>query len=365
MREVQAQIQITAAFSREATTAAATYADKQAIAARQANNEEEARKWDEGGVYRVALHSAIGLLTGNLSGGAGSLLSATALPEIGEMIAGMGLPEAVRVALTQVAGLALGAATGTVAGAASSFNTAQNYVSHSPFASVRQDVSRENARLLRECGRDCTQADLLRIDQQVAKVERAANLAAIAQRSSMTEAQAKQLAQLIAELVPIYGTGESLLQVVTGNSSITGEEANRFWSALALVPLAGGAIRRVGERAAEAVSAWMRASGKAVEVANASNYRTLFMKARPDLPAGWQVHHSMPQKYEELMRVAGLNINDVQFLRGVSPELHSRITTEWGRFDRAAGGNPSATQVAEFAKQIDRIYGGSFVWPGF
>jgi RHS repeat-associated protein len=101
------------------------------------------------------------------------------------------------------------------------------------------------------------------------------------------------------------------------------------------------------------------------EVASASNYRALFSGARPDLPSGWQVHHSMPQKYEELMGAAGLNIHDVQFLRGVSPQVHSKITTEWGRFDKAAGGSPSAAQVADFAKQLDRKYEGTFMWPGF
>jgi filamentous hemagglutinin len=365
MRDVQAQIQITAAFGREATTAAATYADRQAVLARQGSNEEEARKWDEGGEYRVALHTAIGFLTGDLSGAAGSMLSATALPEIGEMIAGMGLPEAVRVALTQVAGVALGAATGSVAGAAASFNTAQNYVSHSPFRNVREAVSQENARLLNECGQNCTLRDFQRIDQQVTRVERAANLAAIAQRSSMTTTQAMQLAQFLTELAPVYGTGESLIQLVTGNSSITGEEANRFWAAVGLAPVAGGMIRRVGEPTVEAIAAWMRTSGDAVAVANASNYRAIFLKSRPDLPAGWQVHHSLPQKYEELMRASGVNVNDIEFLRGVSPEVHSRISTEWTRFDKINGGNPSAAQIAEFAKQIDRKYDGKFVWPGY
>lgn len=99
--------------------------------------------------------------------------------------------------------------------------------------------------------------------------------------------------------------------------------------------------------------------------ASAANYRALFMKSRPDLPKGWEVHHGLPQQYEELMHAAGINIHDIQFLRGISPELHSKITTEWERFHRAAGRNPSAQQVAEFAKHIDKRYGGSFVWPGF
>jgi RHS repeat-associated protein len=68
----------------------------------------------------------------------------------------------------------------------------------------------------------------------------------------------------------------------------------------------------------------------AAEVASANNFRALFLKARPDLPSGWAVHHSFPQRYAELMRAAGINIHDVQLLRGVSPQLHSKITTEWG-----------------------------------
>ncbi|WP_234975062.1 DUF637 domain-containing protein [Variovorax paradoxus] len=275
---------------------------------------------------------------------------------------------------TQFAALISGLAVAITGGDAAQINlgsqaganaAANNYLSHSPFASVRIAVAKENARLTAECGADCSEADFQRIDQQVAKVERVATLAAIAQLSTMTEDQAKQLAQLITELVPIYGTGESLIQLITGNSSITGEDANRFWSAVGLVPIAGGMVRRAGEPAVDAIAGWMRTSGKAVEVATSSNYRTLFMKARPDLPAGWQVHHSMPQKYEELLRVAGVNVNDVQFLRGVAPDVHTKITTEWARFDKAAGGNPSAPQVAEFAKQLDRKYGGDFVWPGY
>jgi hypothetical protein len=65
------------------------------------------------------------------------------------------------------------------------------------------------------------------------------------------------------------------------------------------------------------------------------------------------------------MHNAGVNIHDLQFLRGVSPQLHNKITNEWAAFDRGAGGNLSAQQVAEFAKLIDRKYGGYFVWPGF
>ena len=100
-------------------------------------------------------------------------------------------------------------------------------------------------------------------------------------------------------------------------------------------------------------------------IADSSNYRQLFMLSRPDLPAGWQVHHSLPQRYEELMRISGLNVHDIQFLRGVDPGLHAQITNEWAQFHRAHGRDPTAAQVAEFAKSIDEKYGDYFVWPGF
>lgn len=99
--------------------------------------------------------------------------------------------------------------------------------------------------------------------------------------------------------------------------------------------------------------------------ATAANYAKLFRKARPDFPKGWPVHHSLPQRYEELMLEAGINIHDIEFLRGVEPELHQLITEEWGRFHKAMGGNPTAAQVADFAKQIDIRFGDHFVWPGF
>lgn len=88
----------------------------------------------------------------------------------------------------------------------------------------------------------------------MAQVERAANLAAIGQVSSMTQQQVQELAQLMLELAPLYGTGESALQLITGQSSLTGEEASRLWAAIGVVPVAGGVLKKVGEPVAEAIS---------------------------------------------------------------------------------------------------------------
>ena len=254
-RELDAQVRVTAEFGRQASRAAGTYADQQAVAARMAGNEAEAQKWDEGGEYRTMLHAGIGALTGGVQGAAGAALSAAALPEIGERLASMNLPDAVRDALSMTVGTALGAVGGTSGAAAGLNQAANNYVSHSPFREVRQTASRENARLMNECGADCTLADFQRIDRQVAQVERAANLAAIGQVSAMTPQQAEQLSQLILELAPVYGSGESVLQLITGRSSLTGEEASRFWAAVGMVPVAGGMIARVGRTAVDVARA--------------------------------------------------------------------------------------------------------------
>jgi len=164
----------------------------------------------------------------------------------------------------QVAGLVSALAVAMAGGDANAIMLAQqaggnaaanNYVSHSPFAGVRGIVARENARLMAACGLNCTEDDFRRIDQQVAKVERVANLAAVAQTSSMTTAQAQELVQFLVELAPVYGTGESLLQLITGNSTITGQEASRFWASVGMVPVAGGVLRRVGASTANAVTA--------------------------------------------------------------------------------------------------------------
>jgi hypothetical protein len=94
-----------------------------------------------------------------------------------------------------------------------------------------------------------------------------------------------------------------------------------------------------------------------------NNYRDLFRLNRPELPPDWPVHHTLPQKYEKLMRDAGINIHEVQYLRGVDQPTHDQITTLWRAFDRRNGGNPTASQVVDFARQIDKQFGSKFIWP--
>ncbi|MFC0864196.1 polymorphic toxin-type HINT domain-containing protein, partial [Sphaerimonospora cavernae] len=94
--------------------------------------------------------------------------------------------------------------------------------------------------------------------------------------------------------------------------------------------------------------------------AHAGNYRNSFLKANPGMPKNYQVHHSLPQKYEETMWEAGVNIHENQFLRGVDPGIHSKITTEWRRWERKLGHKPTASEIIRFARYIDHKYGQYF-----
>ncbi|SDZ69241.1 hypothetical protein SAMN05421736_1581, partial [Evansella caseinilytica] len=94
----------------------------------------------------------------------------------------------------------------------------------------------------------------------------------------------------------------------------------------------------------------------AITKATKNNYRKLFLAEYPDLPKGWQVHHSLPQKYETIMKNAGINIHEVKYLRGVDPTVHREITKEWIKWDKSLGRDPTSQEISDFAKQIDQKY---------
>lgn len=97
-------------------------------------------------------------------------------------------------------------------------------------------------------------------------------------------------------------------------------------------------------------------------IPSASNYRTLFTDAHPNLPSNYQVHHALPQEYAGTMQDVGVNIHAPSMLRGVDPAIHSKITTAWGRWERGLGRTPTADDITRFSYQIDEMYGSSFVW---
>lgn len=70
-REINAQMQITQAFTREAPKAVASLAGSKYKELKD-TDPAEAAKWDEGGIYRIALHTVVGALGGGLDGAVGA-----------------------------------------------------------------------------------------------------------------------------------------------------------------------------------------------------------------------------------------------------------------------------------------------------
>jgi len=84
-RELNAQTQITQAFSQVAPKAVADYAGSK-VKELKDTDPAEAAKWDEGGIYRIALHTALGgLITGDISGALGAGVTAGAAPLLNDL----------------------------------------------------------------------------------------------------------------------------------------------------------------------------------------------------------------------------------------------------------------------------------------
>ncbi len=99
-KEVTAQTQITQMFSTLAPRQVASYAGGKVSEINEQLGQEtdpdrradllgEKAKWEEGGAYRVAMHTAVGGLVGNVSGAAGAGAAAMAAPKLNEMQANL------------------------------------------------------------------------------------------------------------------------------------------------------------------------------------------------------------------------------------------------------------------------------------
>ncbi|STY79593.1 Uncharacterised protein [Moraxella catarrhalis] len=150
LTELGAQVVITTEFGKEAPKAVAKFADRQAFKLIQnldelnnkniditsdeyQNTIKEIDKWSEGGVYRTALHTAVGLLaTETVEGAASAGTTAYTIPKIDEYLKEQGFDKEVR----DTALLALSAGIGATVGgdtASTANNVGQvrwNYLSH-------------------------------------------------------------------------------------------------------------------------------------------------------------------------------------------------------------------------------------------
>ncbi|OQS26983.1 hypothetical protein B0T40_24940 [Chromobacterium haemolyticum] len=147
-KEVDAQAQITQAFGQQASKTIGDYAGKQAKslkahAALETDDSkrqallDEAARWDEGGAYRIAMHTAMGGLLGGVGGAAGAGATAASAPGLDKLQASVtenlraaGLPgSAAQVAgslISSGTAAGIGGVLGGTAGAAAGFDVDAN-----------------------------------------------------------------------------------------------------------------------------------------------------------------------------------------------------------------------------------------------
>ncbi len=169
----------------------------------------------------------------------------------------------------------------------------------------------------------------------------------------------------VAGLFPAAGAvpdlGNSALYLFEGNY----EESRN--SAIAAVPFAGDyfAVAVKGSKLFKGVDETRNAVVEAERIVsqdvgkapNANNYRKLFLKENPEMPKTYQVHHTLPQKYEEILNFKEINIHEAKYLEGIDPDIHKQITKEWQKWDKSLGRTPTSEEVFDFTQKIDSKYG--------
>ncbi len=102
---------------------------------------KEAEKWDDGGLYRVALHTLVGGLSGNLEGALGAGTSAATIPKLGELLKDAGMPATLKQALIMATATAIGNAVGGTAGAGAALSEAtNNYLTHNDVETLNKKL---------------------------------------------------------------------------------------------------------------------------------------------------------------------------------------------------------------------------------
>jgi hypothetical protein len=130
-QELRDGVAVTAAFGKVAYKWAGGYANAQHLAASAAcgslTNCPEAELWKEGGVYRTALHMAIGSMSFGTAGAAGNLASNLMLNAMEKVLMDLRITDpGVANLLRNVAVTMAGAAAGGAAGAVTAFNADTN-----------------------------------------------------------------------------------------------------------------------------------------------------------------------------------------------------------------------------------------------
>jgi filamentous hemagglutinin family protein len=215
MADVNAQAQITQSFGQQASKELGTYADKKRDELRsQARNasdpterqalQDEAAKWDEGGIYRSTAHAVIGGLTGGASGAAGAGAAAYSADLINKVTAD--LPPGVKNAVGAVMAAGIGGAAGggNVAGVNAALNEDLN----------NRQLHPTEAALIKANAKDYAKQRGISVDQAEAELTQQAernNDSAHAERLGANDPQAQAFLQTL-------GAGKTMTDGLTGQT---------------------------------------------------------------------------------------------------------------------------------------------------
>ncbi|UCS12256.1 hypothetical protein [Clostridium botulinum] len=149
--------------------------------------------------------------------------------------------------------------------------------------------------------------------------------------------------------------------VEVGLDLAVGDNTSAAVGLLFLFPMSKG-FKYVTEIGGDAIKGGSKAknlykfTSKGIAKATKNNYRKMFLKEFPYLPKGYQVHHTLPQKYDSIMKKLGINVHELKYLKGVDKEVHKLITKEWMKWDKGLGRSATVQEVIDFAKQIHDKY---------
>ena len=145
----RAQTQITQEFGKEAPKAVGDFASKREESLTLNGDFEEAKKWGDGGAYRVALHTLVGALgTGSVEGALSSGTTAVSIPAVRKYLDKQGIDETTQNALLLGLSASIGATVGgdTASTATSYTQTDNNYLRHNDIVALGENINRALAK---------------------------------------------------------------------------------------------------------------------------------------------------------------------------------------------------------------------------
>lgn len=164
-QELRDGVAVTAAFGKVAFKTAGDYAEgqyKSALAAcPDKNNCVAADRWKDGGLYRTALHTAIGGIAFGTPGATGNIAGSLALNAMDKVIASLGITDPTAInTLKNLAVTVAGAGVGHAAGMAAAFNAdANNRQLHPDIQSFVKDADRIRRYMAQHPGMSYAQAE--------------------------------------------------------------------------------------------------------------------------------------------------------------------------------------------------------------